>query len=91
MNSMNVWDVCKFSDEIVTGNLNMSKFAVELHSVLDGSADEIYTDPQLFLENTYLTSNAKLMLRDALTRIRFWKRSTCICHRYRIRWWQDSI
>lgn len=69
MTSMNVWDVCKFSDEIIAGNLNMSKFAVELHSVLDDTADKIYTDPQLFLDNTYLTSNAKIMLRDALTRI----------------------
>jgi hypothetical protein len=37
-----VWEVCKFSDEIIYGKLDMSKFAVELHSVLDGSADKIY-------------------------------------------------
>src|SRR5215208_5478409 len=65
----NVWEVCKFSDEIAYGKLDMSKFAVELHSVLDGSADRIYTDPRLFLGNTFLTSNAKLILKDALIRV----------------------
>jgi predicted AAA+ superfamily ATPase len=65
----NIWEVCKFSDEIVYGKLDMSKFAVELHSVLDGSADKTYTDAKLFLDNTFLTSNAKLMLKDALVRV----------------------
>src|SRR5579862_1951850 len=65
----NVWEVCEFSDEITSGNLNVSKFAVELHSVLDNSADPIYTDPELFFEKTFLTSNAKLMLRDAIRKI----------------------
>ena len=64
-----VWQVCKFSDEIVYGKLDMSKFAVELHSVLDGSADKIYTDPRLFLNSTFLTSNARLILKDALVRV----------------------
>jgi hypothetical protein len=69
MTLQNVWEVCKFSDEIVYGKLDMSKFAVELHSVLDGTADKTYTDPNLFLENTFLTSNTKLILKDALVRI----------------------
>jgi predicted AAA+ superfamily ATPase len=68
MGLQNIWEVCKFSDEIAYGKLDMSKFAVELHSVLDGSVDKTYTDPKLFLDNTFLTSNAKLMLKDALVR-----------------------
>lgn len=51
------------------GKLDVSKFAVELHSVLDKSADKIYTDPTLFLNTTFLTSNAKLILKDALVRV----------------------
>ena len=31
----NVWELCTFSDEIGYGKFDMSKFAVELHSVLD--------------------------------------------------------
>ena len=69
MGLQNVWEVCKFSDEIVYGKLDVSKFAVELHSVLDGSADRTYTDPNLFLKSTFLTSNAKLILKDALVRV----------------------
>jgi Protein of unknown function (DUF499) len=69
MNLQNVWEVCKFSDEIVYGRLDVSKFAVELHSVLDGFADKTYTDPNLFLKSTFLTSNAKLILKDALVRV----------------------
>ena len=69
MTLQNIWEVCRFSDEIVYGKLDMSKFAVELHSVLDGSADKTYTDPNLFLKSTFLTSNAKLILKDALVRI----------------------
>jgi hypothetical protein len=45
MTLQNVWEVCKFSDEIAYVKLDMSKFAVELHSVLDGSADKMYTYP----------------------------------------------
>lgn len=69
MDLQNVWEVCRFSDEIVYGKLDVSKFAIELHSILDGSADTIYKDPKLFLENTFLTSNGKLTLKDALIRV----------------------
>lgn len=69
MGLQNVWEVCKFSDEIVYGKLDVSKFAVELHSVLDQYADKTYTDPKLFLDSTFLTSNAKLILKDALVRV----------------------
>ncbi len=41
----NVWESCTFSDEIISGNLDVSKFAVELHNILDGDADKSYLDP----------------------------------------------
>ncbi len=47
----------------------MSKFAVELHAVLDGTADPIYKDPNRFLDNTYLTSNMGYILKYVLLRI----------------------
>lgn len=50
---------CKFNGEILTGNLNMDRFAVELHSILDGTAEEIYTSPELFLNDTHLQKAVK--------------------------------
>jgi len=65
----NIWEICTFSDEIVYGRFDMSKFAVELHSVLDDTADPVYKDPRLFLSKTYLTQNMKYLLKDILLRI----------------------
>ena len=65
----NVWEVCDFSDDIKFGRFDMKRFAVELHSVLDGSADPIYIEPKLFLDNTYPTENMKYVLREALRRL----------------------
>ena len=36
----NVWESCTFSDEIISGNLDVSKFAVELHNILDSNPSE---------------------------------------------------
>jgi len=65
----NIWEICKFSDEIESGNLDLHKFAVELHDVTSGNADTVYQDPKRFLDNTYLTVQMKSMLKDTLNRI----------------------
>ena len=67
---MEVWKSCEFSDEITSGNLDVSKFAVELHNILDGDADKSYLDPKLFLDNTYLTDSMELILKDSLLRLK---------------------
>ena len=67
---MEVWKSCKFSDEITSGNLDVSKFAVELHNILDGDADKSYLDPKSFLDNTYLTESMKIILKDSLLRLK---------------------
>ena len=64
-----VWETCTFSDEIVSGDLKLHKFAVELHQFLDGQADPVYQDPELFLKNTFLTSQMKFILKDSLLRL----------------------
>lgn len=69
MNLPNVWELCSFSDEIVYGRFDISKFAVELHSVLDNTADNIYKDPNIFLSRTHLTKNMKYILKEVLLRI----------------------
>jgi len=65
----NVWETCAFSDEIITGDLKLHKFAVELHEFLDGKADPVYNDPRLFLKNTFLTDQMKLILKNSLLRL----------------------
>ncbi len=64
-----VWEVCRFSDGIEKGELELHKFAVELHDVTAGLADPVYQDPQKFLDNTYLTNQMKSILKDTLARI----------------------
>ena len=65
----NVWETCEFDASIVSGNLQMEKFAVELHSFLRGEADPVYQDPRLFFDNTYLTDQMRRILKGALTRL----------------------
>ena len=74
----NVWETCTFSDEIVSGQLELHKFAVELHDVISGKADPIYQDPHKFLKNTYLTSQMQGILKDALNRIENSRGMPCI-------------
>lgn len=69
MNLPNIWELCLFSDEIVYGIFDKSKFAVELHSVLDGSADPIYKDPERFLAKTHLTHSMRSILKGVLSKI----------------------
>ena len=61
----NVWETCKFSDEIINGQLEIAKFAVELHSILDGTADKSYLDAETFLDNTYVTDAIELVLTNS--------------------------
>lgn len=65
----NIWQICKFSDEIYSANLELYKFAVELHEFLDGQADPVYLDPELFFENTFLTNQMKGILKDVIIRL----------------------
>ena len=65
----NVWETCKFSDEIISGDLSISKFAIELHDVLDGEGDKSYLDPEIFLDNTYVTDAIELVVINSLQRL----------------------
>lgn len=65
----NVWEVCDFADEVSNGDLSISKFAVELHSILDGTAERNYLDPETFLGNTYVTDAMHMVVTDSLMRL----------------------
>lgn len=64
-----VWQACKFSEEIETGEMDLNKFAVELHSFLRGNAHPTYQDPQKFLGKTYLTDTMAEILGDTILRL----------------------
>ena len=65
----NVWETCKFSDEIISGDLSIGKFAVELYDILDGTADKSYLNPEIFLDNTYVTDAIELVVINSLQKL----------------------
>ena len=42
---------------------------MELHEFLDGTADRMYQEPRAFFDNTFLTDQMKLLVRDTLARL----------------------
>ena len=64
-----VWEACKFSNDVISADFSKAKFAVELHEFLDGTADKMYQDPKTFFDNTFLTDQMKLLVRDTLARL----------------------
>ena len=64
-----VWEVCDFAEEVSSGDLSIAKFAVELHSILDETADQNYLDPETFLDNTYVTDAMHTVITDSLMRL----------------------
>ncbi|MEM1967331.1 MAG: DUF499 domain-containing protein [Candidatus Caldarchaeum sp.] len=65
----NVLELCDFGEEIVSGRLELDRFAAELYAVLGGKANPVYQDPAKFLSNTYPTSGMRYLLREALRRL----------------------
>lgn len=64
-----VWAACRFRSDVISADFSKAKFAVELHEFLDGTADRTYQEPKTFFENTFLTDQMKLLVRDTLARL----------------------
>ena len=64
-----VWATCQFRGDVISADFSKAKFAVELHEFLDGTADKTYQNPQEFFDNTFLTDQMKLLVRDTLARL----------------------
>ena len=64
-----VWAVCQFRRDVTSADFSKAKFAVELHEFLDGTADRTYQDPRAFFDNTFLTDQMKLLVRDTMARL----------------------
>ena len=64
-----IWTTCQFRSDVISADFSKAKFAVELHEFLDGTADRTYQNPQEFFDNTFLTDQMKLLVRDTLARL----------------------
>lgn len=64
-----VWAACRFRSDVISADFSKAKFAVEMHEFLDGTADHTYQDPKAFFDNTFLTDQMKLLVRDTLARL----------------------
>lgn len=64
-----IWDACRFRSDVISADFSKAKFAVELHEFLDGTADKTYQNPETFFDNTFLTDQMKLLVRDTLARL----------------------
>ena len=50
---MNVFESCRPREEVLKGELREEMFAAKLRTVMEGSSDRIYQDPDVFFRNTY--------------------------------------
>lgn len=64
-----VWDSCRFRSDVISADFSKAKFAVELHEFLDGTADRTYQDARMFFDNTFLTDQMKLLVRNTMARL----------------------
>lgn len=66
---VDVRDSCRFRGDVISADFSKAKFAVELHEFLDGTADRTYQDPRTFFDNTFLTDQMKLLVRNTMARL----------------------
>lgn len=59
----------KLFEDILTNKITENSFAVGFHAVLNGTADEIYNDPEQFFALTHFTKNLAGIYKDVLTRV----------------------
>jgi predicted AAA+ superfamily ATPase len=64
-----IFETCEPRAEVLEGELREELFAARLKDVIDGKADPVYQDPELFFDNTYATEGLRLLLDEALGRL----------------------
>jgi hypothetical protein len=64
-----VYETCQLRPEVLQGELREELFAARLKDVLEGRADPVYQDSQLFFDHTYPTMGLRTLLREALGRL----------------------
>jgi hypothetical protein len=66
-----IFEVCTPRPEILSGKLAISDFAARLKDVIDNNptAPKVYTNPELFFENTYPTEGLKELAKSVFFRL----------------------
>jgi predicted AAA+ superfamily ATPase len=65
-----IFEACQPRPEVLAGELSEEIFAARLRDVVEGRADPVYQDPEVFFENTYCTDGLKLLLTDAMCHVK---------------------
>lgn len=66
---MNVFESCRPREEVLKGELREEMFAAKLRTVMEGSSDRIYQDPDVFFRNTYPTEGLKTLTAEVFGRL----------------------
>lgn len=64
-----VFECCEPRKEVLEGELREDIFAARLHDVVEGKADPVYQNAQVFFSNTYRTEGLKSLLKEVLGRV----------------------
>src|SRR5688500_7460077 len=64
-----IFETCEPRSEVLSGELREEIFAARLRDVLEGHADPVYQNPEIFFDNTYPTEGLRLLLTEALGRL----------------------
>jgi len=64
-----IFRTCEPRTEVLSGDLREEIFAARLRDVIEGHADDVYWNPDIFFDNTYPTEGLKLLLDEALGRL----------------------
>lgn len=63
-----IFDACQPRPDVLAGELRDDMFAARLEDVVRGTADPVYQDPQVFLDNTYPSAGLKNLIGEVLGR-----------------------
>ncbi len=66
---LSIFRACEPRAEVLSGDLREEIFAARLQDVIEGHADDVYWNPDIFFDNTYPTAGLKLLLSEALGRL----------------------
>lgn len=64
-----IFDTCVPRPDVLSGELTEAMFAAQLRSVVEGTADKSYQDPNLFLQSTFPTQGLRILIREVLGRL----------------------
>lgn len=64
-----VYEVCKARPEVLQGELREDIFAARLRDVIEGHAEDMYSKPAVFFENTFPTVGLRDLLTEVLGRV----------------------